>query len=100
MRRCTSATVAHLRYAIVGAEKLREPLARAFKDTFGIGLLEGYGCTEMAPVVAANVPDQQHGGRTQVGTKAGVGPPIPGGVKVIDPDTWEGPLIDRDGLRS
>lgn len=100
MRRCTREQFAHIRYAIVGAEKLREPLARAFKETFGIDLLEGYGCTEMAPVVAANVPDQQHGGRTQVGTKPGsVGHPIPGvAVKVVDPDTGEGPLIDREGL--
>jgi acyl-[acyl-carrier-protein]-phospholipid O-acyltransferase/long-chain-fatty-acid--[acyl-carrier-protein] ligase len=100
LRRCTREQFAHLRYAIVGAEKLREPLARAFKDTFGVGLLEGYGCTEMAPVVAANVPDQHHGGRTQVGTKPGsVGHPIPGvAVKVVDPDTGEGPLIDREGL--
>ena len=30
-------------YAIVGAEKLREPLATEFKEKFGIGLLEGYG---------------------------------------------------------
>ena len=100
LRRCTRQQFAHLRYAIVGAEKLRDPLARAFKDTFGIGLLEGYGCTEMAPVVAANVPDQPHGSRVQVGTKPGsVGHPIPGvAAKVVDPDTGEGPLIDREGL--
>lgn len=100
LRRCTPQQFAHLRYAIVGAEKLRDPLARAFKDTFGIGLLEGYGCTEMAPVVAANVPDQPHGHRIQVGTKPGsVGHPIPGvAAMVVDPDTGEGPLIDRDGL--
>jgi len=31
-----------LRYAIVGAEKLREPIAVAFKEKFGVDLLEGY----------------------------------------------------------
>jgi acyl-[acyl-carrier-protein]-phospholipid O-acyltransferase / long-chain-fatty-acid--[acyl-carrier-protein] ligase len=100
LRRCTRQQFAHLRYAIVGAEKLREPLARAFQETFGIGLLEGYGCTEMAPVVAANVPDQTQADRVQVGTKPGsVGHPIPGvAAKVVDTDTGEGPLIDRDGL--
>ena len=36
---------AHLRYPIVGAEKLRPPVAAAFKDRFGIDLIEGYGCT-------------------------------------------------------
>ena len=55
--------VRHLRLAIVGAERLREPIAAAFKDKFGVELTEGYGCTEMAPVVAVNVPDA--GGRAQ-----------------------------------
>lgn len=100
VRRCTKAQFAHLRYAIVGAEKLREPLARAFKEAFGIGLLEGYGCTEMGPVVSANRPDVVMAGRVQVGTKAGsVGHPIPGvAAKVVDQHTGEGPLFNTDGL--
>ncbi len=100
LRRCTPEQFAHLRYAIVGAEKLRAPLAAAFKETFGVGLLEGYGCTEMSPVVAANVPDVTTGGRVQVGTKAGsVGHPIPGVVaKVVDQKTGAGPLLNTDGL--
>jgi acyl-[acyl-carrier-protein]-phospholipid O-acyltransferase/long-chain-fatty-acid--[acyl-carrier-protein] ligase len=89
-----------LKYAIVGAERLREPLARAFQERFGIPLLEGYGCTEMAPVVAVNRPDVTHNGVRQVGTKSGsVGHPIPGvSAKVVDRDTGIGPLIGEDGL--
>jgi acyl-[acyl-carrier-protein]-phospholipid O-acyltransferase/long-chain-fatty-acid--[acyl-carrier-protein] ligase len=100
VRRCTREQFAHLRYAVVGAEKLRAPLAYAFRDAFGVSLLEGYGCTEMAPVVAANRPDVVMEGRTQVGTKAGsVGHPIPGvAAKVIDRVTGEGPLFNQDGL--
>ncbi len=100
VRRCTREQFAHLRYAIVGAEKLRAPLAKAFQDAFGIGLLEGYGCTEMAPVVSANRPDVVMQGRTQVGTKAGsVGHPIPGvAAKVVDRNTGEGPLFNQEGL--
>jgi acyl-[acyl-carrier-protein]-phospholipid O-acyltransferase/long-chain-fatty-acid--[acyl-carrier-protein] ligase len=91
IRKCTRDQFAHLRYAIVGAEKLREPVAKAFKDAFGLDLLEGYGCTEMSPIVAVNAPDA---------TRAGsVGRPLPGvAAKVIDPATGEGPLIDREGL--
>src|SRR5262245_25087319 len=37
----------HLRFAIVGAERLRESIATSFKEKFGIDLLEGYGCTEV-----------------------------------------------------
>ncbi len=100
LRRCTPQQFAHLRYAIVGAEKLREPMARAFRETFGLSLLEGYGCTEMSPVVAANRPDVVFQGRTQVGTKAGsVGHPIPGvAAKVVHPETGEGPLFNQEGL--
>jgi acyl-[acyl-carrier-protein]-phospholipid O-acyltransferase/long-chain-fatty-acid--[acyl-carrier-protein] ligase len=45
VRKCEREQFAHVRYALVGAEKLREPIASAFFDKFGITLLEGYGCT-------------------------------------------------------
>jgi acyl-[acyl-carrier-protein]-phospholipid O-acyltransferase/long-chain-fatty-acid--[acyl-carrier-protein] ligase len=100
LRRCTPEQFAHLKYAIVGAEKLREPLAAAFKERFKVPLLEGYGCTEMSPVVAVNRPDVAEPRLRQVGTKPGsVGHPIPGvAAKVIDQHTGEGPLFDREGL--
>jgi acyl-[acyl-carrier-protein]-phospholipid O-acyltransferase/long-chain-fatty-acid--[acyl-carrier-protein] ligase len=100
VRRCESEQFRNLRYAIVGAERLREPVAAAFKEKFGVDLLEGYGCTEMAPVVAVNVPDVTHGRERQRGTRTGsVGHPLPGvAVKIVDPATGEGPLFDRDGL--
>ena len=64
---------------LVGAEKLREPIAAAFREKFGVELLEGYGCTEMAPVVAVNAPNFQAGKDTQIGNKPGtVGHPLAG----------------------
>jgi acyl-[acyl-carrier-protein]-phospholipid O-acyltransferase/long-chain-fatty-acid--[acyl-carrier-protein] ligase len=100
LRRCTPEQFAHLKYAIVGAEKLREPLATTFRERFGVPLLEGYGCTEMSPVVAVNRPDFGEARLRQVGTKPGsVGHPIPGvAAKVVDQHTGEGPLFDREGL--
>ena len=100
VRKCRPEAFAHLRYAIVGAEKLRQPVAKAFREKFGVDLLEGYGCTEMAPVVTANAPNVSDRGERQIGMKPGsVGLPLPGVVaKVVDLDTGEGPLIDREGL--
>ncbi|HEY6212681.1 MAG TPA: AMP-binding protein, partial [Vicinamibacterales bacterium] len=100
VRKCQPDQFAHLRYALVGAEKLREPIAAAFKEKFGVALLEGYGSTEMAPIVAVNVPDVDDRGEHQKGARPGtVGHPLPGVVaKVVDPATGEGPLFDAEGL--
>jgi acyl-[acyl-carrier-protein]-phospholipid O-acyltransferase/long-chain-fatty-acid--[acyl-carrier-protein] ligase len=93
----------HLRLAIVGAERLREPVAAAFKERFGIELTEGYGCTEMAPVVAVNVPDATSAGpersRPARCQRGSVGRPMPGiAAMVVDAETGEGPLVGKEGL--
>jgi len=102
VRKCRKEQFAHVRFALVGAEKLRQPIATAFEEKFGIQLLEGYGCTEMAPVVAVNAPDFEAAVErdSQRGSLVGsVGHPLPGvAAKVVDTDTGEGPLIGRDGL--
>jgi acyl-[acyl-carrier-protein]-phospholipid O-acyltransferase/long-chain-fatty-acid--[acyl-carrier-protein] ligase len=95
VRKCQPEQFSRLRLAIVGAERLREQIASAFKQKFGVDLTEGYGCTEMAPVVAVNVPDA-----AGTGSRAGtVGRPLPGiSAKIVDPETGEGPLVDKEGL--
>jgi len=100
VRKCQPDQFAFLRYAIVGAEKLREPIAASFKEKFGLDLLEGYGCTEMSPIVAVSVPDVTDRGERQRGARAGsVGHPLPGMVaKIVDPVTGEGPLFGKEGL--
>ena len=94
-RKCQPEQFATLRLAIVGAERLREPIARAFREKFGVELIEGYGCTEMAPVVAVNVPNA-----AGTGSRAGtVGRALPGiSARIVDPDTGEGPLVGKEGL--
>ena len=100
VRKCKPEQFANLRYAMVGAEKLREPVAAAFKEKFGLALLEGYGCTEMAPIVAVNRPDVTSEAGLQRGTRVGtVGHPLPGvAAKIVDANTGEGPIFDREGL--
>lgn len=89
-RKCSVEEFASLRFVLVGTEKLRDPVAAAFREKFGVELLEGYGCTEMAPVVAVNAPNFQAGKDTQTGNKLGtVGHPMPGvAAQVVDPATF------------
>jgi acyl-[acyl-carrier-protein]-phospholipid O-acyltransferase/long-chain-fatty-acid--[acyl-carrier-protein] ligase len=90
MRRCTREQFASLQTVLAGAEKLPERVAAAFEETYGMKPLEGYGCTECAPVVAVNVHDYRAPGFRQVGARRGtIGHPLPGiSVRIVDPDTF------------
>jgi acyl-[acyl-carrier-protein]-phospholipid O-acyltransferase/long-chain-fatty-acid--[acyl-carrier-protein] ligase len=91
LRRCTREQFAGIRCFVVGAEKLRPSLASAFEEKFGITLLEGYGCTEMGPVVSANVPQSGGGGS--------VGRPLPNvSMKIVDPETFAPLEFGETGL--
>ncbi len=86
LRGCAPADFGSLRLVMTGAEKLPDRLAAAFEEHFGIRPMEGYGCTECAPVVAVNAPDFRSAGFHQVGVKRGtIGHPLPGVcVRVVD----------------
>jgi acyl-[acyl-carrier-protein]-phospholipid O-acyltransferase/long-chain-fatty-acid--[acyl-carrier-protein] ligase len=100
LRRCDPDDFRSLNILICGAEKLPPSLAREFEAKFGVLPMEGYGCTELSPVVSANIADQEINGVKQIANKIGtVGQPIPGvAVRIIDPDTLQPLPVGREGL--
>ena len=56
LRRCEPEDFAQLDVVFTGAERLAPEVAEAFERRFGVRPVEGYGATETAPVVSANVP--------------------------------------------
>ena len=99
-RHCSRSQFASLRFVLVGAEKLRQSVAEAFHAAFGLDLLEGYGCTEMSPVVAVNTPNFKAGKESQIGNKPGtVGHPLPGvAAKIVDPSSFQLLPSNTEGL--
>jgi acyl-[acyl-carrier-protein]-phospholipid O-acyltransferase/long-chain-fatty-acid--[acyl-carrier-protein] ligase len=100
LRRCEPGDFATLRILMCGAEKLPPKLAADVAGRFGVEPLEGYGCTELSPAAAANVPNVEIDGAKQIGNKPGtIGQPIPGvAARIVQPDTFAPLPIGQEGL--
>ena len=95
LRRCEPDDLRSLDVVFAGAEKLPPELAAAFHERFGVLPVEGYGATELSPVVSGNRPPSRDPTRIRDAGKCGnrigtIGQPMAGiDVKVIDVDTGE-----------
>jgi acyl-[acyl-carrier-protein]-phospholipid O-acyltransferase/long-chain-fatty-acid--[acyl-carrier-protein] ligase len=100
LKKCAADDFRSVRILMCGAEKLPQSLAQAFQEKFGVLPLEGYGCTELAPAVAANMPDQEIDGFQHLGNRPGsIGPPLPGiACRIVHPDTGEDLPVGAEGL--
>jgi len=100
MRRAQPDDIKSLRYVITGGEKLNASLACAFQKKFGLQPMEGYGSTELSPVVALSLPNRKFGSLICCGNRAGsVGRALPNiATKIIDPETGIRVSTGKPGL--
>jgi acyl-[acyl-carrier-protein]-phospholipid O-acyltransferase/long-chain-fatty-acid--[acyl-carrier-protein] ligase len=100
LKKCEPDDFRTIRILMCGAEKLPPSLAEEFLERFGVRPLEGYGCTELAPAAAANMPDVEFNGLVTVHNRQGtVGPPLPGvAARVVHPETHETLPIGEEGM--
>ena len=91
LKRCEPQDFATLDVVFGAAERMPPELFGQFETKFGVRPLEAYGCTELSPLVAVNVPPSRSLRGDPSGVREGtVGRPIPGvNVKVVNPETWE-----------
>lgn len=100
LRRCEPDDFKSIRVILCGAEKFPAALANEFHQKFGVFPMEGYGCTELSPVVSANVNDVEIHGVKQIRNKVGtIGHPIPGvAARTVDPDTLQPLPAGQEGM--
>jgi acyl-[acyl-carrier-protein]-phospholipid O-acyltransferase/long-chain-fatty-acid--[acyl-carrier-protein] ligase len=100
IRKCHSDDFRSLRMLVCGAEKLQPGVAADFAAKFGIYPSEGYGCTELSPVVSTDRPNYVQGAVRQIGDKRGsIGHPLPGiAAGVRDVETKEPLPLGSEGL--
>src|SRR5688572_30066337 len=91
IRRCNPEDMKTLDVIVAGAEALPKDVVDAFEQRFGVRPIEGYGCTELSPVVSVNIPPSRSPRGDATGLREGtVGRPLPGvEAKIVNPETHE-----------
>ena len=77
VRRCEKEDLQSLEIVVTGAEKLPKDVADAFEAKFGVRPMEGYGTTELSPLVSVNIPPNRSTGDAHLERRDGtVGRPV------------------------
>ena len=90
-RRCAKEDFAKIHTFVAGAEKLPTDLSEMWKEKYGQELIEGFGTTELSPVLSANIPVAKQPDTYHKYLKYGtIGVPLGGlAVRITDPETGE-----------
>jgi acyl-[acyl-carrier-protein]-phospholipid O-acyltransferase/long-chain-fatty-acid--[acyl-carrier-protein] ligase len=99
-RRTPAEDFSTLEVVFGAAERLPRDVCDSFEQRFGVRPSEAYGCTELSPLVAANVPPSRHvPGRAADAREGTVGQPILGSrAKITDRDGDRELPVGEEGL--
>ena len=100
IRRTPAEDFSSLEVVFGAAEKLTKDVADSFEKRFGVRPYEAYGATELAPLVAVNVPPSRHVPGRPIDAREGtVGQPILGcRARITDRETQLELPIGQEGL--
>ncbi|MGL4943449.1 MAG: AMP-binding protein [Thermoguttaceae bacterium] len=99
LRACPPEDFATMKTIVCGAEKLPQDLVEAWQKKFNTEIVEGYGTTELSPVVAASVDDSRSPDAHLFRRKGAVGRPLSSvKVKVVHPESGDDLPPNTSGL--
>jgi len=88
MMKAKEGDFASMRLCVTGAEKLSSELADRYRAMTGRDIVEGFGCTELSPIVSINLNHSIHLLGTKADHPGSIGSALPGiHARIIDPET-------------
>lgn len=99
IRKAGQGDFSSLKIVILGAEKMNPMHVERFREKLGIEPIEGFGCTELSPIVSVNFGEDYTKIGKQIGKVGSIGKALPGiAAKIVHVDTLEDLPPDQEGL--